>query len=247
MKWMLQPPPAAKIMEGKVPANRSRSASGGSYGVPRSDTASLGRQVSQRQIESRPYSHITITNTTSYSPHISGQPHDRDPSTELSFTDSPSATPTRKRRPPPIKISEDPINISSISRSKTAPTKPRSTRPQLATIESSSQVVQTITSSYLSPNSQARPVSSTSSSSLHALQELVTPNSALNARVPSVSKEASVRLPLASELENSELSATTIQIPQRAKTKFPGGETFRFPALEIEERLDVPMRWSMDI
>ncbi|KAL8688046.1 MAG: hypothetical protein Q9224_004986, partial [Gallowayella concinna] len=31
-KWMLQPPPSAKIMEGKVQANRSRSGSGGSNG-----------------------------------------------------------------------------------------------------------------------------------------------------------------------------------------------------------------------
>ncbi|KAA6414446.1 MAG: hypothetical protein FRX48_01195 [Lasallia pustulata] len=49
-KWMLQPPPSAKVMEGKEKANRSRSGSGGSNGSSKRnvDSMSLGRQIGER-------------------------------------------------------------------------------------------------------------------------------------------------------------------------------------------------------
>ena len=59
MRWMLQPPPPARVMEGKEPANRSRSGSDGSRGSGRSNASSrridtsLGRQVGERLIEER--------------------------------------------------------------------------------------------------------------------------------------------------------------------------------------------------
>lgn len=51
-RWMLQPPPPAAVMEGKVPANRSRSASRGSSSRVVVG-ASLSRQVTGRAVEER--------------------------------------------------------------------------------------------------------------------------------------------------------------------------------------------------
>ncbi|KAI4120658.1 MAG: hypothetical protein LQ347_007056, partial [Umbilicaria vellea] len=54
-KWMLQPPPSAKVMEGKEKANRSRSGSGGSNGSSKRnvDSMSLGRQIGERSVEEK--------------------------------------------------------------------------------------------------------------------------------------------------------------------------------------------------
>ncbi|KAI9874231.1 MAG: hypothetical protein M1830_010041, partial [Pleopsidium flavum] len=51
-RWMLQPPPSAKIMEGKERANRSRSGSGGSSRRG-GEAMSLGRQVGERLMEEK--------------------------------------------------------------------------------------------------------------------------------------------------------------------------------------------------
>lgn len=55
-RWMLQPPPSAKIMEGKVKAKRSRSGSGFSNRSDSSrkrDDANLGRRVGERLMEEK--------------------------------------------------------------------------------------------------------------------------------------------------------------------------------------------------
>lgn len=55
-KWMLQPPPSAKIMEGKVKASRSRSGSGVSNksdSSRRRDDTNLGRRVGERLMEEK--------------------------------------------------------------------------------------------------------------------------------------------------------------------------------------------------
>ncbi|KAI1342538.1 hypothetical protein F5Y15DRAFT_307996 [Xylariaceae sp. FL0016] len=53
-KWMLQPPPAAKVMEGKVPVSRSASfASHLSRRTTASDGAGLGRLVHERTMEAK--------------------------------------------------------------------------------------------------------------------------------------------------------------------------------------------------
>jgi hypothetical protein len=53
-KWMLQPPPPAKIMEGKVPVSRSTSlASQGSRRTAASDGPALGRQVQEKLLSAK--------------------------------------------------------------------------------------------------------------------------------------------------------------------------------------------------
>ncbi|KAK3336048.1 hypothetical protein B0T19DRAFT_26743 [Cercophora scortea] len=55
LRWMLQPPPPAKVMEGKVPVSRTGSmmSVGSRRTVGTSDGMSLGRQVSERAFEAR--------------------------------------------------------------------------------------------------------------------------------------------------------------------------------------------------
>ncbi|KAI4177866.1 MAG: hypothetical protein LQ348_005752, partial [Seirophora lacunosa] len=52
-RWMLQPPPSAKVMEGKERALRSRSGSGGSNGSSRRGVIGLGRQIGERMVEKK--------------------------------------------------------------------------------------------------------------------------------------------------------------------------------------------------
>lgn len=51
-RWMLQPPPSAKVMNGKATSNRDRSDSGGS-GLRSVADCSLGRQLSRKLIEEK--------------------------------------------------------------------------------------------------------------------------------------------------------------------------------------------------
>lgn len=53
-KWMLQPPPAAKVMEGKVPVTRSGSmASHLSHKTTTSDSPALGRKMHEKAMEAK--------------------------------------------------------------------------------------------------------------------------------------------------------------------------------------------------
>ena len=243
-KWMLQPPPAAKIMEGKTPANRSRSVSNGSYGsaLRRSESTTLpkklppipneeGARVSGGTLKQLPQDRAVTPE--SRLPAMPGQSHDRDVESRAPTSCSSTASPSRKNRPPPIKISED-IPRKELSRSKTAPTKAALSRPPLSTIHSSSKFTPAV--SHLAPeSSHATP--NTSSSSVLALHELSSPNSSLNARTPSPSKMADVF--------DFGAADGDLGLPAR-RSMFPGAETFRFPSTEADEP-QKPVRWSMDI
>ena len=184
MRWMLQPPPSARIMEGKEPANRSRSGSGGSYGSGRSNGSSsrrmdtnLGRQVGEKLIEEKMRRDASLDSapvtrapskedTTSESVHNPpGQPHDRDrrPSNESQISTK-STTSSRKPPPPPLSIASD--------------LRPPASRPPLSTINSTSNI-QSPASDVVTNSKLLRPallpLDSSSSSSLHILQELVSP------------------------------------------------------------------------
>lgn len=111
-KWMLQPPPSAKIMEGKERTTRSRSVSGGSR---RSMTAlSLGRQVSERLIEEKvkrfqlppttEKEEVKEYKNTAATNYVQGQSHDRDarPSTDSKLTTKSA----NEERSSPINISK---------------------------------------------------------------------------------------------------------------------------------------------
>ncbi|MCJ1481267.1 hypothetical protein MMC06_001424 [Schaereria dolodes] len=261
-KWMLQPPPSAKIMEGKEKANRSRSGSGGSYGSSRKgvDNVGLGRQVSQRLIEEKvrrgeqaQHSELVISgardsNTWIQKPEqteVHGQRHDRD-TLEMQPLDSPS----RKSRPPPITISEDRADRIIRGDFGTPAGHGDSSvvqRPTLSTIISSAQItpikpsVQPLTTTL---NIRPPPSPTPSTSSLYVLQELVSPSSALNIfRATTPIKEAGVRLPPASQKEDDELQLPILEswFPDKGK-----GREWNFPIAEGRRACDVAARWSMD-
>ena len=118
-RWMLQPPPSAKIMEGKVRANRSRSGSGGSSRRG-GDVVSLGRRVGERLMVEKvkrgeiPPTGACLSISTKKSRESSlgdyerdqeGQPHDRDTRGSI---ESAASTPSRRRkRPPPMLTPEE--------------------------------------------------------------------------------------------------------------------------------------------
>ena len=209
-QWMLQPPPKAKIMEGKERAstpNRSRSASGASKDSRASakKPESLGRQVGERLVESKlkrgenpaassssvAMSRVSSARSTASSiRNIQGQPHDRDPPhppPPLSLTSQPSSSePTDRKAPPP-----PPITIPSYEPSLLPPP---ATRPPLSTIPSASSAPRSSASKAKDrppPPPHLRPpllssttTTTTSDSSLQVLQELVAPATQLNTLVP---------------------------------------------------------------
>ena len=269
IKWMLQPPPSAKVMEGKERASRSRSGSGGSHGSSKrgADTASLGKQIGERIVEGKvrrgespsigqvPPLHLSdvkIPDLSSDQHDIQAQRHDRD----LRTADESSIG--KRRRPLPIALSEDKRRSSYRSHANSEPPYGNDImpRPHLPTIESASNNVpihhlehSTRPNNTPTKATRLRPSldSTISTSSLHVLQELISPNSVLNMRAPSPSKEAAVRLPSTTEIEEREL-----RLPE-CETWFPG-QDFRFPSRsagpERRDFVDPPprmARWSMDI
>ena len=259
-RWMLQPPPSAKLMEGKERASRSRSASNTSNNSFRGTGGALnGRQASQRVPESRaaqdvprkedPRKGMRIPPPQRAKVNATGIPDQQYHAVADPSSDSDS-TPARKKRPPPIQISDH----SKQSFAKHKSNKDRS-RPPLSTIQSSHEVPTADKSKLLAngpiPADGAQDLNLSSShsvSSLQALQELLPVGSSLNMQIPSPTQAASVRLPTATEIEERLLSLPVVE------NKFPGRENYRFPAVEttrltkpVEENRDPASRWSMDI
>ena len=126
-RWMLQPPPSAKVMEGKERANRSRSGSGtskASLGTKNGDPG-LGRQVGERLMEEKmsrmPSAEgavgmsksVSRESEASSSTHLTqGQRHDRGPPSTLDAQTKhhpPRESSQRNKRPipPPLAVSPD--------------------------------------------------------------------------------------------------------------------------------------------
>ncbi|MCJ1405798.1 hypothetical protein MMC11_009028 [Xylographa trunciseda] len=265
-RWMLQPPPSAKVMEGKERTQRSRTVSGASHGSGKA--VSLGRQVGERTLEEKvkrgerpsredlgPRSRADPpeegTQDAAAAPPF-GQPHDRDtqPTSPAQSSDTP-----RQKRAPPITISEDPLSPSRIrpSTSENIPFRPPLSRVPSTPHPTPARPPQTLPPPHpFAHSKKARPpplLPHPSASSLHVLQALVAPSSALNARAPSPSHAAAaaaVRLPPATEKEERAL-----RLPE-LETRFPGAERFVFPAAERSRpaRAVDPApteRWSLDI
>jgi len=202
-RWMLQPPPSAKIMEGKVQANRSRSGSGGSSRRG-GEAVSLSRRVGERLMEEkfkrgeRPPTGECLSVSRGKSREwddgdgerdMEGQPHDRD--TRRS-TDSATSTPSRwKKRPPPILTSEGlrppgpallaPLQPCSVSTSQSSLHRPpysTTTKPSDTQYTETESPSPTIHYSKASPSQTNRlqPVldSTNSTDPMHMLQELST-------------------------------------------------------------------------
>lgn len=184
--WMIQPPPRAKLMAGKergnTPPNRSRSGSGGTNAskgsIGRVSDTNLGRQVTQRLVESRfkrgeqplpvPASAAMSRGPSTQSTRSAaapGQPHDRD--TGLLPLRSSQSVNRQETPPPPISLPAD----------TSLPSLPPS-RPPLSTVPSAS-----LPQKLKDRPPHLRPVllSTNSASSLRILQELVAPSSQLNA------------------------------------------------------------------
>ncbi|PQE11097.1 signal peptide-containing protein [Rutstroemia sp. NJR-2017a BVV2] len=178
--WMLQPPPSAKVMEGKVRVNsRTRAGSNGSSrkGAPAPEGQPLSRIVTEKLMEQKVQRGETPSQLEihSYSNRPAAQRRARDRSSSAgSSTASGASTPIRK--PPPIAI---PKASSGKQRGKAehipirdtdTEMKETFTRPVLSTIISSSRLVHQVTKS----QSNDLP--------LRELSRPTTGNSALNAR-----------------------------------------------------------------
>lgn len=242
-QWMLQPPPRAKIMEGKERANtpnRSRSGSGASKDSRFSGRKpeSLGRQVGERLVElklKRGENPMTVSSSVAMSRvssarstassirNAQGQPHDRD--TPLSKPSLESMT-RKSSAPPPVSNPSEPSLLA-----------PPTARPPLSTIPSAS----------LAQRPKDRPshrhpllISTNSTSSLHVLQELVTPATQLNtikaASSPIPDSAVNVKLPPVSHQEDADL-----RLPE-VDSWFPESE-WRFPSKSAHE---LRQRWSME-
>lgn len=244
-QWMLQPPPKAKIMEGKEKANspnRSRSGSGASKDSKASGKKpeSLGRQVGERLMESKlkrggnpaaASSSVAMSrvpsarSAASLEKNAPGQQRDRNPPLPLPQPSLESMN--RKPPPPPISISTTPSPFPSPA-----------ARPPLSTILSAS----------LPQKPKDRPphlrpllISANSASSLHVLQELVAPATQLNtikaASAPIPDAAVGVKLPPVSHKEDADL-----RLPE-VESWFPESG-WSFPSKSAPEPRQ---RWSMEI
>ncbi|KAL8902742.1 MAG: hypothetical protein Q9207_004417 [Kuettlingeria erythrocarpa] len=214
-RWMVQPPPSAKVMEGKERANRSRSGSGGSNGSSRRVEMGLGRQIGERMVEekrrkgktteltevSAAMSRATSAESATSNMHPLGQRHDRDgppPPVRVSANIVSSSPRSARAKSPPLKIpiNEQPPRIFTAA---------AAIRPPLQTIVSSTFISPAVSASAsppalppavpgTKPALQLRPplIQTTSDSSLRMLQELVSPSTALKARPPSATEQVEV-------------------------------------------------------
>jgi hypothetical protein len=225
-RWMLQPPPPAKIMEGKERVNRSRAGSDlsnrkGGEGTP------LSRQVTERLVDAKLQrgetpSYLEVRSSTSRAesrsktlvisqPKAQGDGESRSSSLESSGSDMVAR---KKRKPPPISVptssrsSKDTVEHVSIPSTVpiASPTKSemrqQSARPALSTILSSSNVI---------PQVADR-------DSFLALRELSAPSA----------NNATSQSPSPSQRLSPNANAMPASIPS-VDTKFPGLPAYKFP------------------
>ena len=235
LRWMLQPPPPAKVMEGKVPANRSRSVSGGSSLGPckAADASSIEKHMRYRQKDESlalsrfKSSHTSLSADSNNDKQLRTDPAYR-PSDGFDSSDdsdlASDSSPPRRLRPGKA------INAGDLGLN---PSKSRKHRPVLSPINShgpffiSAQRPQRLTPPELSNQTPAFPTTVSASSSLRALEELMPRVSTVATHHPSPSLEATVRLPSASLLEELDLAVPSID------TRFPNSDTFEFPPMDV--------------
>jgi hypothetical protein len=221
-RWMLQPPPTAKVMEGKERVNRSRAGSNGSSRRG-GDGTPLSRQVTERLVdlkvqrgetptylEARSVSERAQRSNSSLS-KAQRQERSRS-SSDSSLSDL--AAKRKKSTPAPIlvtspernsrdKIEHIPIPASHPSSTSRIEVREQSNRPVLTTILSSSTLV---------PRSNPE-------NSLGALKELATPgsNNVMNSRSSSTAA-----------------GTASVSVPSM-ESKSPSAGSFKFPAHESTE------------
>ncbi|KAE8443072.1 hypothetical protein EG329_002395 [Mollisiaceae sp. DMI_Dod_QoI] len=188
-RWMLQPPPTAKIMEGKERVNRSRASSNGSSRRG-GDEVPLSRQVTERLVDARlqrgetpEWRPLSSKNTKLTTPKSNpGKEQQSEGSRSPSFESSGSsdAVLRKKRKPPPISLSpSDASSRDTIEHIPIPSTPPKTSSQPEMTEHSARPMLTTILSS-----STAIPQLSTDNDS--ALQPST--NSALNSRASSPSR-----------------------------------------------------------
>ncbi|MCJ1372250.1 hypothetical protein MMC20_003473 [Loxospora ochrophaea] len=251
-KWMLQPPPSAKIMEGKARENRNRSHSGTSYGSRRTtDSLNHRRQAGEQPSGDKVKPSAQLINIALpllkkrrarsaddlYTTAGDGQHEYKD----VAFADNLQSPVISLSSRSSLNASTDRPRTVGLSTSSNQldkmPSEPRAAaqRPPLSTIASSSDLLPTITKRP-KPRGKTnkeiyvhhRPAlsSTDSTSSLNALQELAFPASSMNARVAPISKETSVGLPPTDAKEASDLT-----LPE-CESRFPVLD-FQFPTSEF--------------
>ncbi len=251
-RWMLQPPPKAKVMDGKerqVPAitpKRSRSTSGGSHDIKgtlkKAPDVNLSRQVGERLMESKlkkgMSAQSSVTMSRGRSAHsqksatsAEAAPHDGELDTS---TRTRSISANRENQPPPIFI-----NSITPHPSPSPPHPPISTIPSETVPQRRKE---------RPPHLRPLPVTTNSASSLEILQELIAPSSQLNTinTVPTpLSKEnKDVNLPPMSQQKDIELKLS------EPETLFPErGWNFPPKTGGVKENGTAPLgpRWSMSI
>lgn len=222
-RWMLQPPPAAKVMEGKERVNRSRASSNGSSRRGGEDIP-LSRQVTERLVDARlqrgetPYSDMrplssrTHTRTSVNTLNPTKGPRQRRRSDSLNSSDSSDAAIRRKRKPTPISItparsSRDTIEhiaVPATQEEMKAEKKGEPLRPMLSTIISSSAAVPQLDDA-LQPSSDSA-LNSRASSPARRLS----PNAnSMPVTIPKVE----TKLPVTSALVNSQASSVENEGP----------------------------------
>lgn len=176
-RWMLQPPPSAKVMEGKEKANRSRSGSGSTTGSgKRAAGRGLGRKVGERLMEEKvkrgDYILVSASASTrsrglsresARSDTPAGQSHDRQPRSSNGLDDpskNPEITITSSHSQSPT--------LTILTRTPSSTSRPLPFRPPLSTVPSAS--LQSSPGKPRPPNVRPLVLSSSSASSLGALQ-----------------------------------------------------------------------------
>jgi hypothetical protein len=240
-RWMLQPPPPAKVMEGKERVIRSRAGSNGSSrrgaeGI----LPPLSRQVTERLVdaklqrgetpnyfEARSSSSRTESRSKYYNTSPSKQPRmDRSRSRSLSVDSSSSDLPPRRRKQKPARIS---VSTSGTSSRDTIEhiSMPAGHPSSVSRIEMQDQSVRPVLSTILSSAVDVPQVTK-QEDGLRALQELSpTTNSVMNSRSTSPSQRLS-----------HSANAMPAAIPS-VVSKFPGVEGFKFPSAASVENADL--------
>jgi hypothetical protein len=230
-RWMLQPPPSAKIMEGKERANRSRSASRGSsrLGV---DGTNLSRQVTGRAVGERfrrgeTLSDLELIPLSSRAESRAKNPMPGTPRSQvrcrgrsysLDSSGSSDGGLRRKRKPPPFTLAVDETSPPYTVEHVPIPSGEVPSRSELESSDSSRPVLATIASS-----STVIPVTTTTNligSDLQTRQLLPS---------PSLERTVSSKRSLRTDLNSMPIALPVIQ------SKFPGRDTYRLPPRKSEE------------
>ncbi|KAK2626158.1 hypothetical protein QTJ16_004420 [Diplocarpon rosae] len=158
-RWMLQPPPPAKVMEGKERVNRGRAGSNGSSRRG-NDGLPLGRQVTERLVDAKlqrgelPYAEARARAESKFKTQTPKKQRDkpsrRSRSLSLESSDSTDVTMKKTKKPSPISISSSDISSRDMIEHIPVPSKPpqvlgtemreEPARPALTTILSSSNM-----------------------------------------------------------------------------------------------------------